>query len=79
MKMNWYKKIIANDAVTFCKSCDEVAPLYHCHICKAPIRGHCRECHNELAHDQVDLSGNIPFFSGEGFQHLAPRQRAKKK
>ena len=73
---NWYKKI-ASDTVTFCKSCDEVVPLYNCHICKKPIRGYCRECHNELVHNEPDLSGNIPFFSHKGFEHLEPRQREK--
>ncbi len=76
--MNWYKKIANNNLVTFCKSCNEVSPLYSCPICKSLIRGHCRECHNELVHGIADLSGNVPFFSGKGFENLEPRQRAKK-
>jgi len=73
-----YREMFQNQGMTFCNSCEEANPIHDCPVCKGPIKGQCRECHNEIVHGVIENS-NVETFANPAFKHLAPRQRSKMK
>jgi len=77
IKTSKYRERFQNQLMTFCNSCQETNPIYHCPLCKTNIKGQCEECHNELSHGSIENS-NVETFRDDLFKHMEPRQRAKR-
>ena len=59
-----------------CQHCGDIFEAYKCVLCGGSPRA-CKECHEELVHEKTPEIANR--ITGVGYDHLAPRQRAKNK